>query len=82
MNEKRFEEAIQVISSPIRQSLLLLPSSYRQQVQEIRLRAGAPVILVCGEKTVLLTQEGTILEKGGGSPMICSYECLEQTLLQ
>ena len=80
MKEKRYEEAIQIVSSPIRQCLTALPASYRQRVREIRLRAGAPIILVCDEKAVLVSPGGEILKKGTGIPMICSYECLEQTL--
>ncbi len=79
MSEKRFQQAVSVVASPIRQSLLLTPSWVQQQVQEIRLRAGMPVVLVLGDRMVFVNGQGQVIDFAENEGIICSYECLEQT---
>ncbi len=79
MSEKRFQQAVSVVASPIRQSLLQTPPTVQQQVQEVRLRAGMPVVLVLGERMVFVNDKGEVTDSPENEGMICSYECLEQT---
>ncbi len=79
MNGKRYREAVGVVASPIRQSLLSLEEQYQKRVEEIRLRAGKPVVLMCGNEPLFITPQGEVGADITGSPLLCSYECLEQT---
>ena len=79
MSEKRFQEAASVVATPIRQSLLTVPVSLQEKIQEIRLRAGQPVVLVSNNQMLFINAKGETVTSPKDKGMICSYECLEQT---
>ena len=79
MSENRFQEAVSVVATPIRQALFMIPVSLQEKIQEIRLRAGKPVVLVHNNQMVFVTPQGEPMESPENNGMICSYECLEQT---
>jgi stage III sporulation protein AA len=79
LHKTRFDQAVSFVSEQIRSCLLLLPLSFREQVQEIRLRGGKPVVLVTGNGCCLMDSDGNPMEKQNGLELICSYPCLEQT---
>lgn len=78
-NQTRYDEAVGFICQQLRQPLLLLDSALKEQVHEIRLRAGQPVVLVLNHQCLLLNEKGNSFEQANGQELICSYECLEQT---
>ena len=79
MKETRYQDAIGVVAPPIRQALLGVPLQRRDLVEEIRLRAGGPVVLVCADGIFLVNGCGQVITCQEDVPLVCSYECLEQT---
>ncbi len=78
-NQQRIDEVLTYLSAPLRATLEKLPSSYKEGLTEIRLRAEQPVILVYNNQCMAVELDGTPTEICGNSVLICSYECLEQT---
>lgn len=75
----RYDEAISVVSSQLRQSLERIDSHIKDSVQEIRLRANQPVILCLGNRCAMINSQGAIIEHADQERLMCSYECLQQT---
>ncbi len=59
-NRNRFEQAINVISTRIKLILLQLPEHQTDNIQEIRLRANKPVIIVNEKGCSFLTDKGKL----------------------
>lgn len=77
--QNRYQEAVGVVAMPIRQTLLSLPTSRQELVEEIRLRASLPVVLVCADGMFLVDERGNLVTYESQIPLVCSYECLQQT---
>ncbi len=76
---RRYEQVIGVISPQLRQSLERVADSFQEAVQEIRLRAEQPLILVINQHHYLLDDKGNLMMQRNGKELLCSYECLQQT---
>ncbi len=80
MNEReRFDQAASYLSAPLRSVIMGLPNEVKQQAREIRLRAEKPVLLVTGAHSLPVRQDASGLDLHTREPLVCSYECLEQT---
>lgn len=79
VQDNRYDQAVAFITPMLRQPLMQLASAHKEQVHEIRLRAGKPVVLVMGNQSHCIGEDGRLWPQNSGGPLICSYECLEQT---
>lgn len=73
-----FQRAIACLPAPLRDRLQGVPAAVQDRVQEIRLRAGAPVELSGGGRSLLLTQSGDVTELRRTSPYICDAALLAE----
>ena len=76
---RRYDQAIGVISPQIRMVLEQIDPPLKERIQEIRLRADSPVVLVTDNGCWLTDGQGKLFRNSSGAPLICSYECLQQT---
>ena len=73
-----FQRAVACLPAPLRDKLTGIPLSVQERIQEIRLRAGAPVELAGGGRVLLLTQNGDVTEIRRTSPYICDAALLAE----
>ena len=54
------------------------------EIQELRLRAGRPLFIICGETELALSAGGRLVHPAGGCPkeglFIVERECIEETV--
>ena len=72
-----FENAVRALPAFIRSMLCSLPRSITDEVTELRLRAGRPIVLVSGVKTYFLSRTG-VHSKIPASPYILTQKELDE----
>lgn len=78
-HQARYDQAVDFVCLPLRQPLAAIPPEHKARVCEIRLRAGRPVVLTESDGCKTLDADGRVYDHPPRQPLICSYECLEQT---
>lgn len=73
-----WEQVIGVLPLPLRERLRGIAPSFREQIQEIRLRKGGPVTLSVRGRQWYLSPEGSLC-RDGGQALICSGEWMGKT---
>jgi len=76
-----FEQATAYIPAEIKQVLTKLPDSLKSRVQEIRLRADAPVILSTPQGEWMVSQDGRQINYDTGNALICKKPEIEECFL-
>lgn len=54
----KYDEAIACLSARIRQALVAVDNSIKNDIAEIRIRIGRPVLLICSDRNLFLTETG------------------------
>ncbi len=61
--EKRFDQAVKQLCDPVANLLLFLPGYLKEQVQEVRLRAGQPLSLCSGSRSWFVDRSGKVYDR-------------------
>lgn len=78
--KNEFDNAILQIDGRIQRTLFFLPESIKQNVDEIRIRAGLPVCLTVNGKVLFVCKDSTVSKLKNSNCYIASYDELEKTL--
>lgn len=73
---ERKDQVIRIFAKEIRRILEQVQTDYRH-VQEIRLRVGAPLLLVCGNREYYVTDKGDLDTWAGGAHVVTRQELKE-----
>lgn len=68
--EKPIQEVLPVLPGNIRQLLDRLPESFLEQVEEIRLRQGRPLVLGLAGKDVFVADDGSTTDSASGAYLV------------
>ena len=60
---KRFDQAVKNLCDPVANLLLFLPSYTKEEVQEVRLRAGQPLAIGCKSRTWFVSKSGKLYDR-------------------
>lgn len=77
-----FAKAAAYLPAGLQELLLRLPDRLTGRIQEIRLRAGGPVVLSAPDGEWLLTKGGGASLRPAGPPVLCSSAQLEECFLK
>ena len=79
MKREPFHEAAVVVSGKICKSLFLAPDWLKEKAQEIRIRTGRPVMIVCGKEVFFLREDGSPEICGGPSVIRAEKQDVEES---
>ncbi|MBE6886031.1 MAG: stage III sporulation protein AA [Ruminococcaceae bacterium] len=78
--DRRFRDAASGLCESVRERLYRLPGEIRQTAQEIRLRSGAPLSVVCGKRIWFLGRDGYPQAVPGKGLYLCSGKEIEESV--
>ena len=74
-----FEQAVSIVSPELKNKLLKIPESVKNQIFDIRLRVSKPVVLIKQDEKLFLSREGACSKNKNGTEFICTAEILNDT---
>lgn len=78
--KNEFDNAILQIAHNIQRTLFFLPENIKQNVEEIRLRAGLPVCLTVKGKVLFVCRNSTVTQFNTAECLVVSHDDLKNTL--
>ena len=78
-DQKRFHEAIAGICPRVQQTLVNIPEKIKKEAQEIRLRAGRPVVIHTANAVCFITNDARVTDQNSSCQLIATKEDIEQS---